>query len=129
MSIPIITPEVRKIQIFIIRDASTYGTRPGVTVGQIPTAVIFRGHKVNLQGVWGRVNKDFVLCVDMDKYETHLSFRISQALFEKIEAVRKRMAERNMGVGVDRTQVIRLLLQRGLEAVERELGNEKDCDQ
>lgn len=57
----------------------------------------------------------------MKKHEVHLSFRISKELFDRIEAVRTRMAERNVGIEVERAQVVRLLIRRGLDQVEKEL--------
>jgi hypothetical protein len=61
----------------------------------------------------------------MRTHEVGLSFRIPVSLSEKIEVVRSMMASRNIGIEVERTQVVRLLLTRGLEVVERELRAKK----
>lgn len=59
----------------------------------------------------------------MRTHEVHLSFRIPVKLSERIEAVRAQMAKRNIGIEVEKAQVVRLLIERGLDYVEKELKN------
>jgi len=53
--------------------------------------------------------------------EVLLSFRIPQKMSDRIEAVRSQMAKRNIGIEVEKAQVVRLLIERGLDYVEKEL--------
>lgn len=54
--------------------------------------------------------------------ERQISLRLPSELLARIEALAAEMAKRNVGVEVARSSVVRLLLERGLEQVEPELG-------
>lgn len=58
-------------------------------------------------------------------HEVHFSFKAPKVLSDRIEALRTKMAERNIGIEVGRAQVVRLVLERGIDAVERELADKR----
>jgi len=54
-------------------------------------------------------------------YTMMYNFRINPELFERIDALRKVLAERD-GLPYERSAVVRMLLARALKDLERELG-------
>lgn len=57
----------------------------------------------------------------MDVAREHISFRLTAALYDRIEALRVSMSNR-AGVEVDRAKVLRMVVERGLAIVESELA-------
>jgi predicted DNA-binding protein len=56
------------------------------------------------------------------KHDAHLTVRLPKELQGRIEAVQIEMSKRLSGVEMDRSRVVRLALERGIEVIEKELG-------
>lgn len=56
------------------------------------------------------------------QHDQTLSFRLPRSLYDRIEDLQARMAKRTVGVAVDRAGVLRMLIERGLESAEKNLG-------
>jgi hypothetical protein len=56
------------------------------------------------------------------KHDAHLTVRLPKDLQDRIEAIKTEMSERLSGVEMDRSRVVRLALERGIEVIEKELG-------
>jgi predicted DNA-binding protein len=56
------------------------------------------------------------------KHDVHLTVRLPKDLQDRIEAVQTEMSKRLSGVEMDRSRVVRLALERGIEVIEKELG-------
>ena len=52
----------------------------------------------------------------------NFSLRMTESLEARLDRIRKVLSERSVGLPVDRSKVIRLLVERGAELVEKELG-------
>jgi hypothetical protein len=56
------------------------------------------------------------------KHDVHLTVRLPKELQDRIEVVKTEVSKRLSGVEMDRSRVIRLALERGIEVIEKELG-------
>lgn len=62
---------------------------------------------------------------DSEMHELQISFRLTKAMFERIENLRAAMVSQSVGIEVERTKVIRLTIERGLENLEIQFGLKK----
>jgi predicted DNA-binding protein len=60
----------------------------------------------------------------MKRNDVVIGFRVSAELDQRIQKLQERLQERLSGMGLSRSQFIRNLLERGADALERELSKE-----
>lgn len=57
----------------------------------------------------------------MNSSDFHYNLRVSKITHERINSILSEMAKRNVGAEVERTKVVRILLDKGLDVIEKEL--------
>lgn len=58
----------------------------------------------------------------MKSYDYHYNFRLSKNTHERIEILKKEMDKKIPGVEIDRTKVVRVIVDRGLAILEKEFN-------